>query len=905
MARRPKSGLSSEAWLCGVKLRPARQRVRLVDRPQLLDKLARGLERRLTLIQAPAGYGKTTALAQWREHLVARGVRCAWLTLDADDRDPHQFLAYLARALTDAGLELGQLAGMAPSGLRALRPPVALASLQRELERSSEPTCILLDDYHNLESREIDAMLDALLQRLPPHFHLAIATRGRPRLSYASLRTRGLLTELDAEDFRFSVGETRRLFGDLLSDEELSALLSRTEGWVVALQLARLWVEESEAPGSEIRSFTGSSADVAEYLAEQVLARLPPEIQSFLIETSHLARIHGDLADTVRGRNDSWDMLRRLAPLHALLVPIDGSAGWYRHHQLFAEFLRQQLTFLGAARTRALHLGASRWFADNGHLLSAVKHARQAGALRRAAALIEKAGGLRVGLQDGLAQLNLLLDNLPRELIYERPRLKLARAFLLSKEGRLADARRHLDEVMTETHPGNAALDSDILLMDVMLGIYEDTGSPDGHIAAMEALERDTPEGDHFVRGWLNNLLCIMQFRRGNLRQARAAADAAMAHYVDLEAVYLQVFIHLHLGLISLEEGRLNEAYACCRRAAQRAAAHFGSDAGLVGLTHLPLAEVRFERNEIGEARALVFAALADVEQYEGWVDVFARGYMTASALAYIEGGLDAALATLERAAETAADRELPRLRWLATCRRVEVLTLAGETERAAALAAEAGLRFGGRSGAAALPLTWRERWQSGIALARLAIRAGDHARAQRILGTMRRECEAGGNRRTLIKVHVLAALCLAAQDRVEAAAARLQCALQLAVPEGFRRAFIDEGEPMADLLRRLVRHIGIGALPGATVDFVADVLIATGANGAGPALAKATALLSPREREILCQLNEGQSNKMIARALAMAEPTVKFHLKNIYAKLGVNNRTLAVAVARRCELVS
>ena len=229
--------------------------------------------------------------------------------------------------------------------------------------------------------------------------------------------------------------------------------------------------------------------------------------------------------------------------------------------------------------------------------------------------MIEDAGGLRIGLRDGLAQLRLLLENLPAELIYEYPRLKLARSLLLSKEGRLAEARRHLNEVESELKEDDPALRSDILLMDVMLGIYEGAEFSEADVAAMEALAREIPEAENFVRGWLNNLLCIMQFHRGHLVNARSAAQTAMVHYTDLGAVYLQIFIHLHLGVIAMEEGELSEAHMEHQKASILAQSHFASDKGLIGLARVPLAEVYYEWNDLERARGLVFDALAEADR--------------------------------------------------------------------------------------------------------------------------------------------------------------------------------------------------------------------------------------------------------------------------------------------------
>ena len=733
MAKKPRTAAEPRAphGMGSEKLKPTEHLIPLLSRPRLMEKLSRGHERRLTFIQAPAGFGKSTLMSQWRDHLVEQGLVCAWLALDSDDRDPIRFLTLLDNAFTAAGQGLEQFSRTIPGAPQGVRTEVAVATLLDEVEEKGGPIYLMLDDYHVVDGSDIDDVIGMIMSRSTSGLRLVIATRKRAGLPISILKARGLVAAIGPEELRFSDHEAKMLFGGAIQGEDVEALMKRTEGWAVALQLARLWVEDSQTPGEFIRSFSGSEGDVAEYLAEQVFSKLPMELQEFLVETSPLDRIHGDLADAVRGRTDSWDMLHKLEPLRALLVPIHGEIGWYRHHQLFAEYLRQQLA-CGGGSVPELHLSASTWFTANSMLLPAVRHACQAADLRHAAILIEDAGGLRIGLRDGLAQLRLLLDNLPAELIYEFPRLKLARALLLSKEGRVVEARRHLSEIKSEIALDDPSLRNDFLLMDVMLGIYEGADFSEADVEAMEALAREIPEAEILVRGWLNNLLCIMHFQRGQLVNARRAAQAAMVHYTDLDAVYLQIFIHLHLGVIAMEEGELSEAHVEHQKASILAQSHFASDKGLIGLARVPLAEVYYEWNELERARTLVFDALAEVEEYEGWLDIYLSGYVTASALALADQGLESALEILERADRTATARGMPRLRRLVTVRRIELLTLTGEIGPAVALAKDIGLALAPRGKAKPSAIPWRERWQQQIVLSRWHLNKENFARRKR-----------------------------------------------------------------------------------------------------------------------------------------------------------------------------
>ena len=871
------------------RLRPALQMVRLVSRPHVLALLRAGAACRLTLIQAPAGYGKTTVMAQWRDALLAEGEAVAWLMLAPDDGEPGHFLAALSGALADAGIV--KRGFTLPADLRT---EPALGLLIRAVERAKRPGMIFLDDYHLVDDARIDPLLDVLLARLPPGVRIALATRRRPSIAYSKLRPAGLLNELGSRELRFSVGDAKALFGELLSDDDLAALNAHTEGWVVALQLARLWVADSAQPARQIRHFMGAAGDMAEYLAEQVLETLPDDAREFLIETAHLARVQGDLADAVRQRTDGWDNLRALEPLNALIVADGAADGWYRYHQLFAEYLRGQQRFLGEARVRSLNRRAAKWYSANGDLGSAVRHAIAAGEPGRAALLIEEAGGLRIGLQQGIGRLRALLSHLPLAAIYASPHLALARTYVLAKEARLDEARRHFEharELAAEAGPNDTLFASNLMLTEMLLGIYEDAAFSDAEFAAMVRSAEQMPDSEQLDRGWLNNQLCIVAFRRGALDQARRAAERAMEYYVDAGTVYLQIFMRLHHGLIALEQGALEDARAWAESAVNEARDAFETDAGLIGLCCVAQAEIAYEQDRLDEVRALLFDALDDVEQYEGWMDIFARGYLTISALSLADDKPAATLSALERAEETASTRNLPGLAWLAQCRRVELLVLAGDVEGARALADRWRLSFG----EADAPQGWRERMAAGLALARLASAEGKHKSCAKIIAALKHECTESGNLRVHLKAVLLEALDCARQDDLAGAVASLDEALPLGVGGGFRRSFIDEGPAMTELLRRAVRHRGASGYAPDEVRFMADILFAINGDAG---------LLSPREREILTELAKGQTNKMIARALEMSEPTVKFHLKNVYGKLGVNNRALAVALAEQCALI-
>jgi len=380
------------AWMLPTKLSPQQQHVQEIQRPDLINSLHSGIDSAVTLIVSPAGYGKTTVLAQWREHLLREQITIAWLTLDEDDGEPLVFLSYLIVALAQAGLNLGQLELAAVNGLVETPRKLVLAAMINAITEQPARTVIMLDDYHRIQSDDVDQMLETLIANLPQNLHVVIATREPPNLELAGLRTRGQLNEFSAAQLRFSELEARQVLSSTVSDASLQSLMNRTEGWPVALQLANLWLQHVDDPASLVEEFSGRTSNVADYLAEQVLKAQTDSVRSFLLKTSILDRFSGDLANAVCDRTDSWEILRDVGKLNSLLVPLDNEQKWFRYHQLFAEYLQDLLRRTEGDKIEQLHQAASRWLLEHNFVAEAVKHARLAGNLDEAAHMIEAYG---------------------------------------------------------------------------------------------------------------------------------------------------------------------------------------------------------------------------------------------------------------------------------------------------------------------------------------------------------------------------------------------------------------------------------------------------------------------------------------------------------------------------------
>src|SRR5215204_1391291 len=436
--------------LVSTKLRPSQARPKLVARPRLIESLAREPGRRLTLLSAPAGFGKTTLLNEWAKSRADGESYVAWLSLDERDNDPVRFLSYLVAALRRTGEE-----GFGEGIMAALRSPepprmeAVLSTLINELAALPGEVTVVLDDYHAIDSEGVHMIVSFLLERLPESTHLVISSRVDPPLPLARLRARGQMRELHAADLRFTPEEAAAFLGDVmgldLSADDVAALEGVTEGWIAALQLAALSMRERKDVSGFIRSFSGGHRDVFDFLAEEVLERQNEQVQAFLLETSVLFSLSGPLCDALTGRNDGQHMLERLERENLLVVPLDDERVWYRYHHLFAEFLRGRLERERPERLAPLHLKASGWYEENGLVAEAVRHALSAGDHERAARLIER-GTAQTWYRGEVVTLLGWLRALPVEAMRSRPLLLVWYAATLMLAGRLDGVESLLGE---------------------------------------------------------------------------------------------------------------------------------------------------------------------------------------------------------------------------------------------------------------------------------------------------------------------------------------------------------------------------------------------------------------------------------------------------------------------------
>ncbi|KPK13393.1 MAG: hypothetical protein AMJ56_01935 [Anaerolineae bacterium SG8_19] len=899
--------------LLRTKLNIPQIRSSLVPRQRLVDKLDAGLEirsgtfaRKLTLVAAPAGFGKTTLLGEW----IYKDRRpVAWVSLDEGDNDPALFWAYVITALQKVHPEVGHdaltLLQVAQS------PPVTaiLTVLLNELAELEASIILVLDDYHTIEARPIHENLDFVLDNLPYKVHMVITTRADLALPLARLRARGELLEIRQSDLRFTLEETTIFLNqamDLnLSAEDIAVLEERTEGWIAGLQLAALSMQGREDISAFIKTFRGLDRFITEYLVEEVLQSQPQAVQDFLMRTSILDRLSGPLCDALTGQNNGWQMLAQIERANLFLEPLDDEQHWYRYYQLFAKFLRQQLRQLHPGSIPELYSRASQWFEDNGFQFEAVDHAFEAGDNERAAYLIEKSilPFFRSG-EVPLTTVRAWLECLPDELVGSRPRLGLTAAWTSlwigqpdAAETRLGQVERLLTEGSAEESWGLerrnlgelAAVRANIAYMK---GEIQETIQH-----AQRALDTLPPE-ESFLRSISYNALG-QAFRLDGQPLAASRSYSRSAAIGRAERIITTGLLASGYQVrVKAMQGQLRQAQTAFQEALDFASQMGVSALPALGVAYVSMGDVLRQWNDLESAGAKLHQGIELCQQWQALLATVLDGYMSLARVYLAGGNGQDALEVIDLAIRLAERYELPQS--LAQVKACQVwLWLAhGHDTAVQDWAKQAENHTSRKMSFAREP---EERM-----LARVFILQGGASKATDLLSRLLQAAEAAGRMADVIEIRVLHALALQASDDVGGALATLERALQLAEPQGFVRAFVDEGPAMEKLLRQ-------AASRGITLDYVNHLLEAfrqtpypkpPAMAGGQPPAQPLPNPLTKREHEVLRLIAAGLTNREIAEELVVVLGTVKAHINSIYRKLDVSNRVQAVSRARELQLL-
>ena len=914
--------------LLATKLNVPGLRPDLVPRPRLAQRLEEGRGRGLVLACAPAGYGKTVVLAEWAR----RGRHpVAWLSLDAGDNDPARFwrhtVAALDRARPGISERMGPLLGSPPP--RSFVPLVM--ALINELDGqpgADEALLLVLDDYHVISSQAVHESVGFLLEHRPPGLHLALTSRSDPPLTLARLRAGGQLTELRAAELRFTPEEAAALLqqvaaapggarpGAPLPDAAAAALAARTEGWAAGLQLAGLSLRGQTDVEGFVAAFTGSHRHVLDYLAEEVLERQPGPVREFLLETSVLERLSGELCDAVTGRPGSQALLEQIERAGLFLVPLDEVRGWWRYHHLFADLLRARLQAEQPGEVPELHRNAASWCQEHRLPDDAVRHAVAAGEMTWAARLIEQYFDELYYLGGEGSTLQRWLSALPDDLARSRPRLLLARAQLANASGRveameplLDAAERAAPDVAGEPFEPTVGRAGSMLVnvpaliairrgfLAQLRGDAEDTA-----VFASRALA-ESREGEWLLSSTARGFLAVAEWLRGRLAQAERSFASSIAGWQAAGQPALTAWHRYQLAQVQQANGRLDAAAQTYEQALKATAMPGRPPAPAVGLAYVGLAEVAYQRNELDSALGHVTEGIALCRQFLYGTSL-AAGLVTLAWIRQAAGDPAGALEAIEE-----AEHASPTTAGLLNpfpAQRARLLLAQGEVAAAARWTRETGLHPDDE------PRYPRE--PGYLVLARVLLAQQRPAEALALLDRLHAAAVAQSRIGSVIEAGALRALALAACGQDADAVNALAGVLTLACPQGYVRVFADEGAPMAALLGQLIAAQRAGqAAAGVPLGCLARLQRAFDVGHTGPGSRSGTApaavpglveQLTSRELEVLGMLAAGKSNQAIADQLVITLDTVKKHVSHLLGKLGAANRTEAVTRARELGLI-
>jgi len=871
-----------------------------VARPRLIERLDQGLNHKLTLISAPAGFGKTTLIASWLHNLSERqqlAPRVAWLSLEEDDNDPARFLTHFIAALQKIDRAAGQTARQFLETPHIPQLNHLMTLLINDLAALPQQGVLVLDDYHLINAAEMQTAIAFFLDHLPPNFHLVIVTREEPPLPLPRLRVRCEVVEIRLQDLRFTAEETALFFrtmGLALTAETAQALEDRTEGWIAGLQMAALSLRgrtASEAGGTgplEIDAFGCGRRDIIDYLAAEVLQQQPAEVGTFLRQTAILDRFNASLCDAVTGRNDSQAMLCHLEKANLFLIPLDDRREWYRYHHLFADFLRAELA---ESEQSALHRQASRWYEAHGLASEAIKHALSARDYQAAVRLIRSNADetLRNG---GFTTILNWVNALPEEVVRAHSDLSVHKGWILYLRGEIAAGEAYAALAMEHQRPDDPPIQRGMLL-GFRAYLTINRGEPAQAVQlAQEALAL-LGDTESFYRttalshlGQAQRLTGDRQAAMQTLRQAIALGQQLGNHLMTLEALG-------YLTLLLYQQGQLREATRSCEQTVRRYMDARGHPLPMAGLVYVPLGMLYYEADDLERSYHHLTAGIALCQQM-GTVYPTLVGQRTLAKLYYVRGEIEAAWETLAAARELAAKS--------GNQRRIRMVN---------AVTAELQLRQGHTAAAAltlaSLPATASERSeQENLIFTRLLLAQGHTAAAHSLLQQLEKFARQQGRVGSLVTIYLLQSLAHHAVNDLADALDCLEQAICLAAPEGYRRVFIDEGPVMAEMLRQrqFVAPAFVAGLLEALPQPVAGDQLTTVAPVQSAVAQPLIEPLSKTQLAILRLVADGLSNREIAAKLAITEGTTKWHLNQIYGKLNVCSRTQAIAQARQLKLL-
>jgi LuxR family maltose regulon positive regulatory protein len=878
----------------------------LVARPRPLAILSELPTKRLAVIKAPAGFGKTSLAAALAENLEQSGNCVGWLTIDSDDDEATRFLFYVSQALHHACPDVGAGAIGLILENNLIEPIAILSSLINDLAEVDEDVYLFLEDYHWLSSSGIHQTVAYFLKNAPSHCHVVLTTRTEPSLPLATLRAQNQLIEIDAAALRFDMQETKAFLditkSGVLELPDIQLLQRKTEGWPAAL---RIISSMRSQPGFGLKEYvhnlSGSQRPIAAYLAE-MLDMLPVDSVDFMLRTAVLDRLSVALCEAVTGASSSRAILASLARSQMLLTPLDNDGVWFRYHPLLAEYLRQRLEADRGIEVPELHGRAALWYASHELWTEAVQHAIAAGASDRAIGWMNNCAMALIKRGD----LFTLLEwqrQFPNELMRGQCEVRLAIAWGLSLALRFDEALKLATDIEGDVAamrlPDGNLLHECQAIRSVAIALKDDSEA--ALPLAQDCLNRSS---DPWTANVASNVVRFSHMKAGNLKQFHATPWIPYSVEDDRRNIFASVYRHCLKGLAEERQIRFGAADGHYREALRIAERDVGPNSITAALPASLIARIQYEQGQLDEAEAWVIDR-ASLISSATMLDCVWSGYFVIARVAATRMNLERARTILERAENQGAARDWGRLSAAAIAEQARLHLNDGRQDEAAACADR--LDALAKKYPAPRPCAWSEiGWHHKLTSAHLLAQQDRPDEAISILQQLQREAEAMQHRQFLICIAIrLSAVQLSSGNVVEAVG-RFRRVLAACAAAGLYQTVLDEGPSISELVRAVRDGGNVKADILPYVDRLTTGLHQAGQDRLAPTSgARILSALSPRETDILTLIAEGLSNKEIARSLDIGPETVKSHLKNVFTKLGVERRAQAVSRAQTLGLVT
>lgn len=893
-------------------------RTKLVTRSRLTDRLQGGLHRTLTLISAPAGFGKTTLVADWAAGILLNQggeleIQIAWLSVDESDNDFNRFLTYFLTTLLqlDLGIEMDGKAALEmfqspnPAPIETILSPVlaALASLKKQI-------VIVLDDYHALKNLQIHKAIDFWLKSVTPQVHTVILSREDPPFPLARLRAQNQLLEFRSRDLRFTEAEATQFLNDVMGLEldpsAVTKLEQRTEGWIAGLQMAALSMRDRQDILTFIENFSGTNRFILDYLLEEVLANQPQEIQQFLLRTSILQQFTADLCDAVLEKESgSAAILKYLDRANLFLIPLDQERSWYRYHHLFSDLLTARLGQTHAeGEISELHKRAASWYEKKKMSFQAIYQASLIPDDAWVEQIIDQ-NYMEIFQRKESASIRQWTGELKPDLVFRRPQLAIHEANSQAWFGQLDDAEHLLDEAEKRLKEEDPTPETEAMhgyLSYVRSRVTAMRGDYQGAIELCRIAREKTPDSNQGLLGGIGVMLGYGYFLNGDFTQAAETLQETIQAGKRAGALNTTSGAYCVLARLYALQGQIQKAFDLYQEGEAFIQESAAERRGAMSIIDVGLAEIFYERNELEAASTHVQRGLKFISLWSKADDI-SLAYLIHSQIQQARGDALTAEQYIKKAGQ--------------------VISSSGvfSEARDAVAAAEIQLWLKQRNIAAVKP--WVKsisrkleseqpfRFENEpvlIALAQAEIALGNLPEASELLEQLEAHAQSSGRQGRLLNILILQAVVRYENQELRQASSILERALILGEPEGYARTFLNAGQPMQQLLKHWLsqnKAHPVSSYARRLLDQLSA--LADSAQNGKKAPANQSVLieeLTERELEVLDLIAQGKTNKQIAAVLVISPGTVKAHTSNIYRKLDVSNRTEAVALARELEIL-